>query len=162
MLSSILNRPIYDRTNLTGNFDIQLEYTPDQMPQIPPGHSATGTHASFPGWPVAQHRAAGATHPGKLGNYAWPVDVPRDRLSRATHARLSASSHVIALGESRLPEARSGARTALRWRYRPHDASCCLTLLVTAARLEAARSSKQVKTRRRLPTRRRCDDQLGR
>ena len=37
MLGSMLNRPIYDRTNLTGNFDIQLEYTPDQMPQIPPG-----------------------------------------------------------------------------------------------------------------------------
>lgn len=37
MLAGILNRPVYDRTNLTGNFDIQLEYTPDQMPQIPPG-----------------------------------------------------------------------------------------------------------------------------
>jgi uncharacterized protein (TIGR03435 family) len=37
MLSNILNRPVYDRTNLTGNFDIQLEYTPDQMPQLPPG-----------------------------------------------------------------------------------------------------------------------------
>ena len=37
MLAGILNRPVYDRTNLTGNFDIQIEYTPDQMPQIPPG-----------------------------------------------------------------------------------------------------------------------------
>ncbi len=37
MLAGILNRPVYDRTNLTGKFDIQLEYTPDQMPQIPPG-----------------------------------------------------------------------------------------------------------------------------
>jgi len=37
MLGSMLNRPIYDRTNLTGNFDIQLDYTPDQMPQIPAG-----------------------------------------------------------------------------------------------------------------------------
>jgi bla regulator protein blaR1 len=37
MLGSMLNRPVYDRTNLTGNFDIQLDYTPDQMPQIPPG-----------------------------------------------------------------------------------------------------------------------------
>jgi uncharacterized protein (TIGR03435 family) len=37
LLASMLNRPVYDRTNLTGNFDIQLEYTPDQMPQIPPG-----------------------------------------------------------------------------------------------------------------------------
>jgi uncharacterized protein (TIGR03435 family) len=37
MLSNLLNRPVYDRTDLTGNFEIQLEYTPDQMPQIPQG-----------------------------------------------------------------------------------------------------------------------------
>jgi uncharacterized protein (TIGR03435 family) len=37
LLGIMLNRPVYDRTNLTGNFDIQLDYTPDQMPQIPPG-----------------------------------------------------------------------------------------------------------------------------
>jgi uncharacterized protein (TIGR03435 family) len=37
MLANMLNRPVYDRTGLTGNFEIQLEYTPDQMPQIPPG-----------------------------------------------------------------------------------------------------------------------------
>jgi bla regulator protein blaR1 len=37
MLASMLGRPVYDRTNLTGSFDIQLEYTPDQMPQLPPG-----------------------------------------------------------------------------------------------------------------------------
>jgi bla regulator protein blaR1 len=37
LLASMLSRPVYDRTNLTGNFDIQLEYTPDQMPQLPPG-----------------------------------------------------------------------------------------------------------------------------
>jgi len=37
MLGNMLGRPIYDRTNLTGGFDIQLEYTPDQMPQLPPG-----------------------------------------------------------------------------------------------------------------------------
>src|SRR5262245_17655493 len=37
MLAGMLNRPVYDHTNLTGNFDIQLDYTPDQMPQIPPG-----------------------------------------------------------------------------------------------------------------------------
>jgi uncharacterized protein (TIGR03435 family) len=37
MLANLLSRPVYDRTNLIGNFDIQLEYTPDQMPQRPPG-----------------------------------------------------------------------------------------------------------------------------
>jgi bla regulator protein blaR1 len=37
MLANMLSRPVYDRTNLSGNFDIQLDYTPDQMPQIPQG-----------------------------------------------------------------------------------------------------------------------------
>lgn len=37
MLSTLLRRPVYDRTGLTGNFEIQMDYTPDQMPQIPPG-----------------------------------------------------------------------------------------------------------------------------
>ena len=37
VLSGWLNRPVYDRTNLTGNFDFQIEFTPDQMPQLAPG-----------------------------------------------------------------------------------------------------------------------------
>ena len=37
MLAGMLNRPVYDRTNLTGNFELQVDYTPDQMPQLPPG-----------------------------------------------------------------------------------------------------------------------------
>jgi uncharacterized protein (TIGR03435 family) len=37
MLAGLLNRPVYDRTNLTGNFELQIEYTPHQMPQLPPG-----------------------------------------------------------------------------------------------------------------------------
>jgi uncharacterized protein (TIGR03435 family) len=37
VLSSLLNRPVYDRTDLTGSFDFQIEYTPDQMPQLSPG-----------------------------------------------------------------------------------------------------------------------------
>jgi len=37
MLTMQLNRPVYDRTGLTGTYDILLEYTPDQMPQIPAG-----------------------------------------------------------------------------------------------------------------------------
>jgi bla regulator protein blaR1 len=37
MLGNMLGRPVYDRTDLTGTFDIQLEYTPDQMPQLPAG-----------------------------------------------------------------------------------------------------------------------------
>jgi uncharacterized protein (TIGR03435 family) len=37
LLASMLNRPVFDRTKLTGAFDFQLDYTPDQMPQLPPG-----------------------------------------------------------------------------------------------------------------------------
>jgi uncharacterized protein (TIGR03435 family) len=37
MLTSQLNRPVFDKTNLAGNFDILLEYTPDRMPELPPG-----------------------------------------------------------------------------------------------------------------------------
>lgn len=37
MLSGQLDRPVFDRTNLTGVFDFDLEYTPDRMPTIPPG-----------------------------------------------------------------------------------------------------------------------------
>lgn len=36
-LSSYLNRHIVDRTNLTGMFDLDLRWTPDQLPQGPPG-----------------------------------------------------------------------------------------------------------------------------
>ena len=36
-LSSYLNRQIVDRTNLTGMFDLDLRWTPDQLPQAPPG-----------------------------------------------------------------------------------------------------------------------------
>jgi len=37
LLASMLNRPVLDRTGLTGNFEMQMDYTPDQMPQLPPG-----------------------------------------------------------------------------------------------------------------------------
>ena len=36
-LLSSLNRHVVDQTNLTGNFDIDLSWTPDQLPQGPPG-----------------------------------------------------------------------------------------------------------------------------
>lgn len=36
-LSSYLNRHIVDQTNLAGVFDIDLRWTPDQLPQGPPG-----------------------------------------------------------------------------------------------------------------------------
>jgi len=36
-LSSYLNRHIVDQTNLTGLFDVDLRWTPDQLPKGPPG-----------------------------------------------------------------------------------------------------------------------------
>jgi uncharacterized protein (TIGR03435 family) len=36
-LSSYVNRHIVDRTNLTGMFDLDLRWTPDALPQGPPG-----------------------------------------------------------------------------------------------------------------------------
>lgn len=35
MLANMLQRPVYDRTGLTGAFDYDLEFTPDQIPQPP-------------------------------------------------------------------------------------------------------------------------------
>lgn len=43
MLSTRVNRIIVDRTGLTGGFDLDLNWTPDQMPQ--------GAPAAFPGAP---------------------------------------------------------------------------------------------------------------
>ena len=42
MLSSRMGRVILDRTELTGNFDVTLEFTPDQMPQFPGGAPPPG------------------------------------------------------------------------------------------------------------------------
>jgi uncharacterized protein (TIGR03435 family) len=36
-LSMFAGRIVLDRTGLTGTFDIDLSWTPDQMPQRPPG-----------------------------------------------------------------------------------------------------------------------------
>jgi uncharacterized protein (TIGR03435 family) len=75
MLGNMLGRPIYDRTNLTGSFDIQLEYTPDQMPQLPPGATLppgfTMPSPDGPSLSTALQEQLGL----KLENTRGPVDV---------------------------------------------------------------------------------------
>jgi uncharacterized protein (TIGR03435 family) len=40
-LSQLVGRVVQDRTGLTGEFDFELTFTPDQMPQgLPPGANA--------------------------------------------------------------------------------------------------------------------------
>ncbi|HZM94669.1 MAG TPA: TIGR03435 family protein [Vicinamibacterales bacterium] len=87
MLGNMLGRPIYDRTNLTGSFDIQLEYTPDQMPQLPPGATLppglTMPSPDGPSLSTALQEQLGL----KLEN-ARPCRRDRHRLGVATRARL--------------------------------------------------------------------------
>ena len=87
MLGNMLGRPIYDRTNLTGRFDIQLEYTPDQMPQLPPGATLppglTMPSPDGPSLSTALQEQLGL----KLEN-ARPCRRDRHRLGVATRARL--------------------------------------------------------------------------
>jgi uncharacterized protein (TIGR03435 family) len=58
MLGNQLNRPVVDKTGLTGKYDFNLEYTPDLsgMPPPPPGLAGPGapsTEASTPGSNIA-------------------------------------------------------------------------------------------------------------
>lgn len=75
MLGGLLNRPVYDRTNLTGNFEVQIEYTPDQMPQLPPGATLppglTLPSPDGPSLSTALQEQLGL----KLENTRGPVDV---------------------------------------------------------------------------------------
>jgi uncharacterized protein (TIGR03435 family) len=75
MLGNMLNRPVYDRTGLTGSFDILLEYTPDEMPQLPPGATLppgiTLPSPDGPSLSTALQEQLGL----KLENTRGPVDV---------------------------------------------------------------------------------------
>ena len=60
MLSGQLNRPVLDRTSLRGNFDFQIEDTPDEMPQVPPGATLPpGLSLPSPRRPIPAHGTTG-------------------------------------------------------------------------------------------------------
>ena len=86
-LSQMVQRVVVDRTELTGNFDLELTYTPDQMPQGPPGTPPPGAPPPPPIDPngpsifTALQEQLGL----KLDSQRGPVDVlVIDRAERPT------------------------------------------------------------------------------
>jgi len=70
-LSSSLNRHIVDQTNLTGTFDLDLHWLPDQLPQTPPGAPPMPIDSSWPPLSTALQDQLGL----KLESQRGPVDV---------------------------------------------------------------------------------------
>jgi uncharacterized protein (TIGR03435 family) len=73
-LSTFVQRVVVDRTGLTGNFDFELTWTPDQLPQGPPPPGAPPLPAIDPNGPsiyTAVQEQLGL----KLDSQRGPVDV---------------------------------------------------------------------------------------
>ena len=73
-LSQAVHRVVVDRTGLKGNFDIDLTWTPDQIPQGPPPPGAPPLPAIDPNGPsifTALQEQLGL----KLESETGPVDV---------------------------------------------------------------------------------------
>ena len=88
-LSGRVNRVVVDKTELAGNFDINLEWTPDQFQGPGPLGALPGAPtpiARFIG-PVDLYRAAGAAR-SQAGLGEGVNRRPRHRSRRTTHARL--------------------------------------------------------------------------
>ena len=84
VLGNVVQRVVVDRTGLSGNFDVALTYTPDQLPQGPPPAGAPGLPPIDPNGPsifTAVQEQLGL----KLEPTRGPVDVlVIDRLERPT------------------------------------------------------------------------------
>ncbi len=89
MLASLLEGPaqrlVIDRTGLTGNWDLEVNYTPDRS-QVPPGRRAAVVDRSER--PVAVHRARGAAR-AEAPSRARAGRSARHRLGSAAHAELN-------------------------------------------------------------------------
>ena len=73
-LGDAVGRPVIDKTGLTGNFDVELRFTPDQLPQGPPPAGAPPLPPIDPNGPTiftALQEQLGL----KLENARGPVDV---------------------------------------------------------------------------------------
>jgi uncharacterized protein (TIGR03435 family) len=82
-LSGMVQRVVIDRTGLKGNYDLELTYTPDQMPQgtPPPGAPAPAIDPGGPSIFTALQEQLGL----KLESQRGPVDVlVIDRAERPT------------------------------------------------------------------------------
>ena len=82
-LSTFTRRIVIDKTGLTGNFDIDLVWTPDQMPSgpLPPGANLPAVDPNGPSIFTALQEQLGL----KLESQTAPVDVlVIDRVERPT------------------------------------------------------------------------------
>jgi uncharacterized protein (TIGR03435 family) len=70
-LALFVNREILDRTNLTGEFDLDLRYLPDQVPFVPPGAPPLPIDTNAPSLFTALQDQLGL----KLESSRGPVDV---------------------------------------------------------------------------------------
>jgi uncharacterized protein (TIGR03435 family) len=70
-LSKFADRPVVDRTGLTGNWDLELEYRPDQLPQLPPGAPAPNFNPDAPSLFTALQEQLGL----KLESQRGGVDI---------------------------------------------------------------------------------------
>ena len=70
-LSGIVQRTVIDKTELTGNYDLTLTYTPEQLPQGPAGGPAPVVDPSGPSIFTALQEQLGL----KLDSQRGPVDV---------------------------------------------------------------------------------------
>ncbi len=70
-LSNALNRHVVDRTNLTGTFDLDLYWLPDQLPLTPPGAPPMPIDPTWPPLSTALQEQLGL----RLDSSRGPVDV---------------------------------------------------------------------------------------
>ena len=81
LLSQLTGRPVVDRTGLTGTYDLQLTFTPDQLPPGPAPPGAPPIDTNGPSLFTALQEQLGL----KLDSQKGPLEVlVIDRMERPT------------------------------------------------------------------------------